>query len=209
MTVLLNINIPFISSAIYLLCILGSSMLSLLVTVTVLQCYHRESDRPVPEYIRTLIVIMATITCQNRKCKVFSRIVQEGGRYKNSNKTKNMDNIFVYSHNPTDIKTSIDKHTVQIKNIEDHKKESTERLIEAVISLAGKMGEMVDEMQKMQKNRKEEEGVKKYEAKKNKADQQDNPWRIISHIVDQFFLRFFIGLMVSINLVLFVIMPSL
>ena len=121
-----------------------------------------------------------------------------------------MDNHFANSHTPNGINSSMDKNknTAQMNNIADRDKESTERLIEAVISLAGKMGEMVDEMQKIQKRNNEEEGVKQYELEKNKTTQEDNPWRIISHVIDQFFLKFFIVLMVSINIVLFIIIPS-
>ena len=60
---------------IYLICILATSMLSLMVTILTLRLFHHDVREPVPTWLQTIIRFMPTVTCQGREKRLFNKSV--------------------------------------------------------------------------------------------------------------------------------------
>ena len=58
---------------IYLICTLATSMLSLMVSILTLRLFHHDGREPIPNWLRTTIRFMATVTCQGREKKLFNK----------------------------------------------------------------------------------------------------------------------------------------
>ena len=56
---------------VYLICILATSMLSLIVTILNLRLFHHDASEPVPDWLKGIIRFMATITCQTQELRNF------------------------------------------------------------------------------------------------------------------------------------------
>ena len=54
---------------------MATSMLSLMVTILTLRLFHHDVRDPFPDWLRTTIRFMATITCQGREKKLLDRNV--------------------------------------------------------------------------------------------------------------------------------------
>ena len=62
-------------SAIYLLCILATSAISLIVTVLVLRIYHHNPGVPVPDWLVVTVETLAVVSCQFAKRDKFKTAV--------------------------------------------------------------------------------------------------------------------------------------
>ena len=51
-------------TGVYLICILATSMLSLMVTIVGLRLHHHQPNDPVPHWLKSLLRMMAAVTCQ-------------------------------------------------------------------------------------------------------------------------------------------------
>ena len=88
----------YFATGVYLICILATSMLSLMVTIVGLRLHHHSPSDPVPHWLKVTVRMMAAVTCQSTSlaslnCKLAKMDSQEHqGNEEKQNKNNRSQN---------------------------------------------------------------------------------------------------------------------
>ncbi len=174
------LHVTFYLAGIYLISVLGTSMMSLVVTVWVLQMYHADQKTPVPDWIRLLVQCMGAATCQQNTLQKFRKTIESSHTTSDQNKS-----TIIQDGHPMVIGNKLVEHNLN-KEIVDHE------LNEKVFIL----NEILLELRKLNR------------STYNASNVNLISWRMASDIIDYFFAIFFLTIVVIVNMAMFIVMPN-
>ena len=180
--------VPIIAG-VYLICVLGTSMLTLVFTVIVLRLHHGNPIERVPPWIHSLVVCMATVTWQRTNLRLFKTTTASQTNY-DVTENKGVSNGSVNPVKPDELEKE--------KNDLDLGTESSAMLsamLDEMRRYRTETGTVLRSMlQEMRRGRNETAGV---------------AWTTAAVIVDRFCAVIFLFVIIIINVIMLVIMPTI
>ena len=169
-------------SGIYLICILAVSMLSLLITVFVLQMYHHQPEVPPPDWLAVVVKAVANLSCQFGKLNQFRVTVKP--------------RPVMYEDQERSAKNHQDKRGSPIKEkdslLEEIKEQQNDALVQAIVSQTIILNNILPELKTKSQNDKEN---------------YEEAWALAAAIIDRFCAIFLATIVAVVNFVMLYVIP--